>query len=63
MVNDIPCVAADGTLGEASLCPHLPITLSYRDRAIKTMGLLDTGAAMNVLPYRSELAFEITPKE
>jgi hypothetical protein len=37
--------------GEVSYAPYLPIRLSYRDRSIDVMGLLDTGASMNVLPY------------
>jgi hypothetical protein len=43
---------ADTTLGEASSQPHLPITLSYQGHSITTSGLLDTGAMVNVLPYR-----------
>lgn len=45
-------VAADSVLGEASLRPYLPLTLNYQDRTIATAGLLDTGASVNVLPYR-----------
>ncbi|HZS43501.1 MAG TPA: hypothetical protein VFC63_00245 [Blastocatellia bacterium] len=37
--------------GEASLLPYLPITLSLLDQTIDVSGLLDTGAAVNVLPY------------
>lgn len=45
-------VAADSALGEASLRPYLPITLLFQSQSIDTAGLLDTGAAVNVLPYR-----------
>jgi hypothetical protein len=45
-------VAADTMLGEASLRPHLPLTLTYGDESVPTVGLLDTGAAVNVLPYQ-----------
>ncbi|MBM4049519.1 MAG: retroviral-like aspartic protease [Planctomycetes bacterium] len=38
-------------LGEASRLPFLPITLSLRGRSISVSGLLDTGSAVNVLPY------------
>lgn len=35
----------------ASLMPRLSLTLALEDRALEAMGLLDTGAAVNVLPY------------
>ena len=38
--------------GEGSLMPYLPLTLHNKDREIKTYGLLDTGATVNVLPYK-----------
>ena len=31
--------------------PFLPLTLTYRDISVEVMGLLDTGASVNVLPY------------
>ena len=46
-----PFTATDSTLGQASLMPHLPITLFYQDRSTNCFGLLDTGATVNVLPY------------
>lgn len=46
-----PFIPADKVLGEASLRPYLPLTLSNRGRSVETSGLLDTGAAVNVLPY------------
>jgi hypothetical protein len=39
-------------LGEASLQPYLPLTLTYRGRSITVSGLLDTGSMVNVLPYQ-----------
>uniref|UniRef100_B8HSQ4 Peptidase A2 domain-containing protein n=1 Tax=Cyanothece sp. (strain PCC 7425 / ATCC 29141) TaxID=395961 RepID=B8HSQ4_CYAP4 len=50
--------------GLSSVMPYLPITLSYRDRSLELMALLDTGASVNVLPYdvcfyRADLAFEL----
>ncbi|MDB9509875.1 retroviral-like aspartic protease [Kamptonema animale CS-326] len=36
---------------QVSYAPYLPIKLSYRSQSIEVMGLLDTGASMNVLPY------------
>lgn len=49
--------AADRTLGEASLRPYLPITLTHQEQSITALGLLDTGAMVNVLPY--ELGIEL----
>lgn len=46
-----PFTAADSTLGEAGLRPCLPLTLSYQDLPANALGLLDTGAMVNVLPY------------
>ena len=47
-----PFICADTSLGEAAFRPYLPITLVYQQRSIKTSGLLDTGATVNVLPYQ-----------
>lgn len=47
-----PFVAADSDLGEASMRPYLPLILDYQGRTSSITGLLDTGAAVNVLPYR-----------
>jgi hypothetical protein len=38
-------------LGEVSLVPHLPFSLSFQNNSISVSGLLDTGASVNVLPY------------
>jgi len=43
---------ADSRYGDASLMPLLPLQLVYRDQSVSTTGLLDTGATVNVLPYR-----------
>lgn len=40
----------------ASVMPRLPLTLTYEHRSIEVVGLLDTGAAVNVLPYQVGLA-------
>jgi hypothetical protein len=47
-----PYVATDSELGEASLRPYLPLTLTYQGRSIDAVGLLDTGAMINVLPWQ-----------
>jgi len=44
--------AGSAAVGEASLLPLLPITLEYQQRSAAASGLLDTGATVNVLPYR-----------
>ena len=31
--------------------PYLPLTLNYGNRSLEAMGLLDTGASVNVLPF------------
>lgn len=46
-----PFLSGDPTLGEASFCPYLPFTLVHHQTSIKTSGLLDTGASVNVLPH------------
>ncbi|CBN55965.1 MULTISPECIES: hypothetical protein [Kamptonema] len=47
-----PFTSFDTSLGEAGFRPYLPITLTYKNQAITTTGLLDTGATVNVLPYQ-----------
>lgn len=37
--------------GQGALMPYLPLTLRYQGRDVKTHGLLDTGAAVSVLPF------------
>lgn len=37
--------------GVPDALPRLPLTLIYRGTSVKTAGLLDTGASVNVLPY------------
>lgn len=43
-------IARDPALGSASLAPMMPITLSAA-QSVAISALLDTGAAVNVLPY------------
>lgn len=38
-------------VGESLVLPYLPIVLSYGDRSVEVMALLDTGASVSVLPY------------
>ena len=44
-----PYVPRDPSLGTASLAPMLPLTLIGR-QSVTTTGLVDSGAAINVLP-------------
>jgi hypothetical protein len=48
--QQFPFVARDPALGPASLAPMIPVTLRAA-QAIEVPALLDTGAAVNVLPY------------
>jgi ABC-type uncharacterized transport system YnjBCD substrate-binding protein len=50
-----PFVSMDPSLGAASLFPYLPITLANNTRAARLMGLVDSAAAVNVLPFDSGL--------
>ncbi len=45
-----PFVARDPALGSASLAPMLPLLLAGT-RSVAVSALVDTGAALNVLPY------------
>jgi hypothetical protein len=52
--QQFPFIARDPALGSASLAPMMPITLQAAQQAAQTVAvsaLLDTGAAVNVLPY------------
>jgi hypothetical protein len=46
-----PFISMSASKGQASFMPYMPINLSYQQQTFKTIGLLDTGAAVNVLPY------------
>ena len=45
-----PYVPRDSSLGNASLAPMLPLALAG-SQSVATSGLVDSGAAVNVLPY------------
>ncbi len=46
-----PYISGDSALGEASFRPCLSFTLSSQQASVSALGLLDTGATVNVLPY------------
>jgi hypothetical protein len=48
--QQFPYVRRDPSLGQASLAPMLPLIL-IGPRSVTTSGLVDSGAAVNVLPY------------
>lgn len=51
MGERFPYQAATNDFGEKGLVPSIPITLSNKGRSLLVNGLIDTGAAVNVLPY------------
>jgi hypothetical protein len=46
-----PYVEVDRSLGNASALPYLPLTLTYEENTATIPALVDSGAALNVLPY------------
>ena len=50
-----PVVIADPAFGEASHLPYMPIALQLQERSVSVSALLDTGSAVNVLPYDAGL--------
>ena len=46
-----PFIKKINNLGQENYVPYVPITLGYGDIYLESMGLLDTGATINVLPY------------
>jgi hypothetical protein len=50
-----PFIVEDAAFGEASRLPYMPITLELQRRSLAVSALLDTGSAVNVLPYEVEL--------
>jgi len=50
IAQQFPYVTRDPALGNASLAPMMPLTLIGTQQAL-ALGLLDSGATINVLPY------------
>lgn len=46
-------------LGQENYVPYLPITLHYGEMYVESMGLLDTGATINILPYNLGLEINL----
>src|SRR5215510_16569632 len=50
--KQFPYSLPDGALDELDRLPRLSLTLHYRGQRVDTIGLVDSGATVNVLPYR-----------
>jgi hypothetical protein len=50
-----PFTEVNPELDILSRFPYLPLTLTYQNRSLSGLGLLDTGASVNVLPYEMGL--------
>jgi hypothetical protein len=46
-----PFIQVAPQAGPRGLAPYIPIELEYQGRTVSASGLLDTGAAVSVLPY------------
>ena len=49
--QEFPYVEVDPSLGAASALPYVPLTLEYEGRVVSVSALVDSGSALNVLPY------------
>jgi hypothetical protein len=49
--HHFPYVEVDRSLGVASALPYMPITLLHGQQERQVSALVDSGAALNVLPY------------
>ena len=54
--RQFPYSMPDGTLDELDSLPRLPLILHYGGQRVEAIGLVDSGATVNVLPYRVGLA-------
>ena len=45
-------ISTDPSLGEASFKAFLPLTLNHGKKSHSVIGLLDTGAMVNIFPYQ-----------
>ena len=50
-----PFIERSNTPGVSSTMPYLPLTLTYKNRSLEVIALLDTGASVNVIPFLSPL--------
>ena len=54
--RQFPYAMPAGALDELDSLPRLPLTLHSREQRVEAIGLVDSGATVNVLPYRVGLA-------
>lgn len=50
-IQRFPFLQKYDEFGRAESFPYLPLTLTYRERPLDVLGLLDTGSSVSVLPY------------
>ncbi len=46
-----PFIEKSDEFGVSNRVPYLPLTLTYQGCSLDLLGLLDTGASINVIPY------------
>ena len=46
-----PYVEIAPSLGAASALPYVPLALKHQEKVVSASALVDSGAALNVLPY------------
>ena len=49
--QQFPYIEIDPSLGAASALPYVPLSLEYQGYVTSVSALVDSGAALNVLPY------------
>jgi len=54
--RQFPFKRVDAATGDASLLPMLPLSLAHVGRRVEVEGLMDTGSAVNVLPFEVGVA-------
>jgi len=59
----LPYAPARTAGGEALLRPQIPLTLTLSARSIRAVGLVDSGADVNVLPYQAGVQLGATWSE
>ncbi len=58
-----PFIERINNSGQSSTMPYLPLTITYKNSSVDTMGLLDTGASVNVLPHQIGLQLGLVWEE
>ncbi len=63
MTARFPYVEIDPVLGPSSAQPYIPITLEVLGKVASVNALVDSGAALNVLPYSVGVALFNIPSQ